>query len=100
MFEFSTVGGVTIAVGLLLVLGGANRTTPLDGLCLRCDERGKMPITRPGSNALEVLLWVAGLVPGIVYNLWRNSGRSAQCGSCGSRDCIPVTTNRAKAQAK
>jgi hypothetical protein len=43
----------------------------------------------PGSLAIEVVLWLCFLVPGLVYSLWRHSARHDVCASCGGASLLP-----------
>lgn len=54
--------------------------------CTLNDPRAR---TLPGSGWIELVLWLAWLVPGIIYSIWRRGGRPA-CRSCGSRALLPV----------
>lgn len=44
----------------------------------------------PGSILIEIVLWCAFLIPGIVYTLWRHSAEVKVCKSCNSKDLIPT----------
>jgi hypothetical protein len=50
----------------------------------------------PGSFALEICLWLFGIVPGIIYSLWRIGARRLICPRCGSWDLEPVNSRRAR----
>ena len=39
---------------------------------------------RSGSDWIELILWLCGLVPGIVYLLWRRFLKSTAYAACGS----------------
>lgn len=46
----------------------------------------------PGSFAVELLLWLCLLVPGLVYSLWRLSARRDVCAKCGAGQLLPLDT--------
>ena len=49
------------------------------------------PTTR-GSLLLEGALWVAFIVPGFLYTLWRQPARGRTCRTCGHVSMIPLHT--------
>lgn len=63
--------------------------------CPHCGHVGKPRIETPGTFALELLLWVCFLLPGLAYTLWRLSNRRAICPRCGTPHMIPRDTPRA-----
>lgn len=54
-----------------------------------------MRVTK-GSLWIEILLWCALIVPGLVYALWRMRTRYEACPACGSKDMIPLGTPAAR----
>jgi ribosomal protein S27AE len=67
--------------------------------CARCGQVGQPATDTPGSLALEVLLWLLFLVPGLVYSVWRVSARREVCAACGSAELLPLHTPRGQALA-
>jgi predicted RNA-binding Zn-ribbon protein involved in translation (DUF1610 family) len=63
-------------------------------VCSNCQFTGRGK--RPGSNAIEVILWLCYLVPGIFYSLWRNSKKEKICPQCGAKPMVPFNTVRGK----
>ena len=63
-------------------------------ICRNCGYVG-LPITiTPGSFGIELLLWIAFLIPGIIYSIWRLTARYKGCPQCKSRDSmIPITSS-------
>lgn len=59
-------------------------------VCKRCHTVAEPRKETPGSLAIEVVLWLCFLVPGLVYSLWRLSRRHDVCRACGSRDLVPL----------
>lgn len=51
----------------------------------------------PGNGWIEAVLWLAYIFPGLVYSIWRRSGRKPTCGACGSRDLVPLSSPVGKA---
>lgn len=61
-------------------------------ICKNCGtiatgDRGPLP----GSGAIELVLWLFALLPGVIYSIWRRSGRPT-CAGCGSRDLVASDT--------
>jgi len=58
--------------------------------CTRCGTVGYSKRVTPGYFGVECVLWLAFLLPGIVYSVWRISARHDACATCGSREIIPA----------
>lgn len=64
--------------------------------CQNCGSIG-VPKTRvKGSFLIEVVLWLAFIVPGILYSLWRLTTKERVCPQCAAPNMIPVTSPKAK----
>lgn len=59
-------------------------------ICTACGHRGKTKRVTKGSILIEIVLWLAFLVPGVIYSLWRLTTRHDACASCGSTAVVPV----------
>lgn len=66
-----------------------------DMLCLRCHTVGEPKMKTGGDGCMEVFLWLAFIVPGILYSLWRSSSTHGICRSCGSSELVPLDSPRA-----
>ena len=63
---------------------------PSAKVCTNCGYVGNpISITR-GEFAIDVLLWLFSLVPGIIYSVWRLTSRYAACPKCKAPNMIPV----------
>lgn len=60
-----------------------------DMVCTTCGHRGVTAIKTRGSMAIEVVLWLCFLVPGLLYSLWRLTTRHSACTSCGATVLVP-----------
>lgn len=58
--------------------------------CMTCGHDGQAVSRVRGHLWLEVLLWLALLVPGLVYSLWRQTTRARGCALCGSAQIVPA----------
>jgi hypothetical protein len=62
-------------------------------VCTACHFVGK---PKPkGSGAIELVLWLFYLIPGLIYHLWRHGGGN-KCPECGGAAMIPAHTPRGK----
>lgn len=68
--------------------------------CMTCgvDDQAKS-VTR-GSLAIEIVLWLCFLVPGLIYSIWRLTSRYEGCAACGSKTLIPFDSPAALAHRK
>gem|GEM_PF-4856210 len=58
-------------------------------ICPRCGAVGNRPATIcPGSSLVQILFFFLGLVPGIIYTMWRVAATYQGCGRCGSNILI------------
>lgn len=53
-------------------------------ICERCGTIGKTQREKRGNFLIELILWVAFCIPGIIYSVWRLSGPQV-CRSCGGQ---------------
>jgi hypothetical protein len=61
-------------------------------ICQACGTIGKPTKRTKGSIWIEIILWLAFIVPGVIYSIWRLTTRQRVCRSCGSPSVIPVNT--------
>jgi hypothetical protein len=92
LFGLALIG---IFVTLTLVPRSAaqhNGTSEPGYVCTSCHSRVMPKRVTPGSFALEVLLWLCFLLPGMLYTAWRISARKQICPVCKAPNPIPVST--------
>lgn len=65
-------------------------------VCTRCGSQGVPRTETPGSVAVELVLWLLLIVPGIIYSVWRGSARRKVCRVCGSPEVVPAASPRAQ----
>lgn len=58
--------------------------------CTACGSVATPKKITPGSFLIEVILWCAFLVPGIVYSIWRISSKYLACPKCKNKNMIPT----------
>lgn len=42
--------------------------------------------------AVEIILWLCFIVPGLIYSIWRMSSYHAACPVCGSSTLVPLNS--------
>jgi hypothetical protein len=68
-----------------------------DMLCTRCGSVARPKVIVPGTFALEIILWVLFILPGLAYTLHRLASKYTACPLCGEPHMIPLSTPRARA---
>lgn len=58
--------------------------------CKNCGYRGKAKMRVKGTFALELLLYLLFIIPGIAYTAWRKSNQYTECPRCGAPYMVPV----------
>lgn len=53
-----------------------------------------------GSFVIEVVLWLAFVIPGLLYSLWRQSTRQKVCPACGNATLILANTPDGRKRAE
>ena len=59
-------------------------------VCTTCGYIGFPNKVTKGSFLIELVLWLAFLIPGIIYSIWRLSSRYDACPKCKNASMIPV----------
>jgi tellurite resistance protein TehA-like permease len=90
------LGGV-IVLSIVLYARSRSRTgAGMPMFCTNCGTVGRPVTVTKGSIALELLLWLCFLLPGILYSVWRLSSRYRACPSCRAGNMIPTDSPRAR----
>ena len=58
-------------------------------VCTKCGHVGSPASITQGSFAIEVVLWLCFIIPGLIYSLWRLSSRHEACAMCGNAEVLP-----------
>jgi hypothetical protein len=61
-------------------------------VCSNCGSVDDVKSYTPGSILIELVLWIAFIIPGLVYSFWRLSARKEVCAACGSANLVPADT--------
>ena len=89
-----------MTAALILVGGGfylyaKNKERNKLFFCLSCHHAGSAKTENKGHILIEIILWFAFLVPGLLYSIWRRTNQKEQCKSCNSMEVIPSNSPRA-----
>ena len=57
--------------------------------CLTCGHVGTPRLKAPGSTAITLILFCFYIIPGIIYQIWRNSSVKEVCELCGGTLLVP-----------
>jgi len=69
-------------------------------LCPHCGTLDNPICETRGSFAVELLLWLCFIVPGLIYSAWRLSNRYYACRACGHEGLLPLDSPRAQAELR
>ena len=90
MGSFSIYHWIILGVIAYLIysaFGRSSNTGPM--VCKSCGMLAKPRSAVSGNLAIEIILWLCFIIPGLIYSIWRGSTRHLVCSSCGSREVIP-----------
>lgn len=59
-------------------------------VCKDCGTVAEPKTKAKGSMAVEIVLWLCFLVPGLIYSVWRMANKYESCPACGSDKLLPV----------
>lgn len=95
---------ICVIVGYLLYLIGSAVFAGYTGsdrthVCRNCGSTIAPRQVQPGSTALEILLWLFFLVPGLIYSIWRTSNKRTECPNCHAPNPVPLASPAGRALA-
>lgn len=61
-------------------------------VCTICGYVGFPKKVARGSGAVEFILWLLFLGPGLVYSIWRRTNKQNTCPTCGNSKMISINT--------
>jgi hypothetical protein len=61
-------------------------------VCTQCGYVGRPTRVTKGSIAIELVLWLFLIIPGLVYSIWRLTSRFDACPACKQPTMIPTDT--------
>lgn len=65
-------------------------------ICQNCGTRGEPKTITKGSIAIEIILWLCLIIPGLIYSVWRLTTRQPGCPACGQVSMIGINTPKGR----
>ena len=65
-------------------------------VCTQCGVVCLPERITPGSVVTEIVLFICGILPGLIYCIWRLAGQYNGCPACKSKNIIPITSPMAQ----
>ena len=65
-------------------------------ICRSCGHIGNTKTEIKGSIAMELVLWLCFIIPGLIYSVWRLTTKYEACEVCHSGEVIPLDSPVAK----
>lgn len=62
---------------------GGNKMRKILINCPNCKYEGAGKYGVKGSFAIELILWLCFIVPGLIYSIWRLTTKGMRCPQCG-----------------
>ena len=61
-------------------------------VCKDCGTVAEPKTKARGTMAVEVILWLCFLIPGLIYSVWRMANKYESCPACGSEKLLPLNS--------
>ena len=68
--------------------------------CMTCGIDAAPTVKAKGSGLIELVLWLALFVPGLIYSIWRRTALVPICSQCGSTTLVPKDSPAALAHRR
>jgi predicted RNA-binding Zn-ribbon protein involved in translation (DUF1610 family) len=59
-------------------------------ICRKCGHIGPRELNKKGKLSIEIILWLLFILPGLIYSIWRRTGRFFACKECGTHHIVPL----------
>jgi hypothetical protein len=92
MGSFSLVQWVIVAVIVFAIVKIARPSKGSAMHCMTCGSDAPSVVRTKGSIAIEIVLWLCFIIPGVIYSIWRMTTRASVCGVCGAENVVPMNT--------
>jgi hypothetical protein len=63
-----------------------------DFICRLCGHIGPRELNKKGKLSIEIILWLLLILPGLIYSIWRRTGRFFACKECGTHHIVPLSS--------
>jgi hypothetical protein len=84
-----------IVVGLVVLIFRTllrRKSKDVNYVCTNCGTKAAPQSHTKGSILIEIILWLAFIVPGLIYSIWRLTSRQQVCPACKKPTLIPLNT--------
>jgi len=65
-------------------------------VCTNCRTQSPPKMKVRGLFAVELLLWICFIIPGLIYTMWRLQNKYTVCPVCGAENMIPLHSPKAR----
>lgn len=65
-------------------------------ICTNCGFKGSPKKNTKGSIAIELVMWLAFVIPGLIYSIWRMTTKFYACPKCGATNMVALDSPRGK----
>ena len=62
----------------------------MNTICSNCGHVGEPRVKTRGSLVMEIVLWLAFIVPGLIYSVWCLTSKYESCELCGNATLLPL----------
>jgi HK97 gp10 family phage protein len=87
---------LTLLVGVPAYFAYHEKSPQPSHICSHCKTVAVPLRCMPGSVGITLVLLLLGIVPGVIYMIWRSSAAYAVCPTCHARNPIPLTAPRSR----
>lgn len=82
-----------IVLGVIaLVVRSMFKRKVADRICTSCGSTVSPKSHTKGSIWIEIVLWLAFIIPGLIYSIWRLSSKQDVCPVCKKPTLIPLSS--------
>lgn len=65
-------------------------------ICVNCENRINPLRKLRGNVLITFILLLCAIVPGLIYMVWRRTGKISTCPKCGSENPVPINSPAGK----
>lgn len=84
-----------IVIGLIALVVRAllkRKSKGANYICTSCGSTVSPENHTKGSILIEIVLWLAFIIPGLIYSIWRLTSKQQVCPACKKPTLIPLNT--------
>ena len=100
MEGFASLLPLIIIIGIIALVFSSRKTKKADCICTSCGTTAAPESFTKGSIFIEIVLWLAFIIPGLIYSIWRLTTRQQVCSACKKPSLIPLDTPAGQKQMR